>query len=377
MSTIALFSHRLARPVEDLTGIGRYSVELAHALVARGAHDYVLVAPWDDEPSPGTWPDVPVVRVGGDRRLLHARWTLRAAPELDRLVAGIDLVHVLAPVVHVPAWVPTVVTIHDLFPLDRPEWLPRRGRLMFRRAIDRLAAGTGPVIVPSQHVAGEVERRLGVAGQRIHVVPEGVEDRFHAARPDPAVLDLHGLTQGAYVLALGAMTTRKNVVTVVRALATVPEADRPVLATAGPDGDATALVADEVRRLGLDRHVRRLGFVPDDDLPALVAGALALVHPATDEGFGLPVAESLAAGTPVLAADSGSLPEVVGGAGRLLPSTDVAAWAAAIRELGSLDRDAAAVAARTRASAWSWDAVAAATEEVHAAALAGTGQVRT
>lgn len=368
MSTIGLFVHRVARPLEELTGIGRYAVELSHHLVERGRHDYVLVAPFDDDPAPGIWPDVPIVRVGGVRQVLQLRWRLTRSPCLDDLVPGLDLVHAVSPIVPVPTRVPLVATIHDLFPFDVPEWKSRRGRWLFFAAIDHIRDDATAVITPSTHVRDDVRARVGIDDARLHVVPEGVAPRFHAAERGPAVEARLGL-DGDYLLALGSISARKNLGLVVEALARLPASRRPVLALAGPDRGGADALRERAAALGVGGALRWLGFLDDVDVPAVVAGARALVQPSLDEGFGLPVAEALAAGTPVLAARSGALPELVGDAGVLLAADDVDAWASALAELDDADEERARRRARGRAAHLTWEAAAEATEAVYDQAL--------
>lgn len=363
--TVALAAHRLDAPLERMTGLGRYLVGLTGALVARGTVDVLLAAPTDDGPVAPAWAPVPVVRVGGGRRRTLASWALAGRPRLDRLLPGLDLVHVVDGVAPVPAAVPTVYTIHDLFPVERPEWSPRRGALLFRAVLRALPAASA-VLVPSVVVADRLAAVADVDRRRIVVVPEGVDDRFReadGARPP------FGLASGGYWLALGGAVPRKDLATVVRALAgTRPELP---LVVVGPERRAGTDLPALAAELGVADRVRFVGFVPDAELPALIAGARALLHPALDEGFGLPPLEAMAAGTPVVAAATGAVPEVVGGAGRLLAPGDVPAWAATMDELAGDDATCRELRDRgaARASRFTWDATAARTEEVYARCL--------
>jgi glycosyltransferase involved in cell wall biosynthesis len=195
-------------------------------------------------------------------------------------------------------------------------------------------------------------------------VHEGVDDRFRS--PPGGVLPF-GLEVGGYWLTLGGIVARKGLDTAIRALARV-RGDLP-LVVAGPAGDAARALRGVAAESGMLDRVRFVGFVPDEHLPDLVAGARALLHPSLDEGFGLVPLEAMAAGTPVLAARTGAIPEVVGDAAWLLDTVDVGAWAEALDALARDERLVSDLTARgrARASSFTWGATVARTEEVYAA----------
>lgn len=368
--TVVLLSHRLADPLARRTGLGRYQQSLTTALERAGGARYVLVAPHEPGPAPA-WPPVPVVRVRGPRDLVQASWAISGRPRLERLLPrdlAPDLVHVLDATVAARSGAPLVHTVHDLFPHTHPEWEARRGRALFA-AVARSVRAADRVITPSRAVAAQVTERLGVAPARVEVVPEGVDDRFRSASPAvPGDLGARGIEAGEYWLALGRPGPRKNLAVLVDALAAA--ATRRPLVLAGPPGPASESLRAHAAARGVTIHLT--GFVDDDALPGLVAGARALLHPALDEGFGLPPLEAMAAGVPAVVAPSHAVLEVVEDVALTCPPDDPAAWA---RALDQLDRDDAACddrgrAGRTRAAAYTWDRTATATREVHAACLA-------
>jgi glycosyltransferase involved in cell wall biosynthesis len=291
-------------------------------------------------------------------RRLWTHWRLARALAADRP----ELLFVPAHVLPLGYGGPSVVTVHDLgfrrFPRAHPPaalaYLELSTRLAARRATRLIAV--------SRTTADALTAWYGVDPARIRVVYEGVEPRF---RPPPAsaVAALRarlGLEQQPYLLALGTIQPRKNLLGLLRAF-------RLLLARTGQDcllllagrvgwgGGARPLQA-EIERLDLGRQVRLIGYLPDQDLPALYGGALAYVQPSFYEGFGLTALEALACGAPVVAADNAALPEVVGEAGLLVDPADPAAIAAALERLltDAGLRQALAQAGPPRAARFSW-----------------------
>jgi alpha-1,3-rhamnosyl/mannosyltransferase len=270
---------------------------------------------------------------------------------------------VLFPSFPVPTRAPLVGTINDLIALDQPGWYPAGERRAVQASTERLAAEADRVIAISQHVADQIAARLGVETDRLAVVPLAPSPALGPGGPVGS-----SPTGRPYALAVGAAIERKNLGVAVRAIARLDGCD---LVLAGPDGPASVGLERLAGDLGVADRVHAIGPVDDAALGALLRGAAALVHPSLDEGFGLPAVEAMATGTPVLAARSGALPEVVGDAGVLLDPTDVDAWAGALATvLTDPEHRAALVAAgAARAATRTWAHVAAATSAVHEAVL--------
>ena len=298
--------------------------------------------------------------------LIPARVALRAwarseHPSIDRWIRGADVLHAtnfLAP----PSRLPTVVTIHDCAFVRYPELVTQEMRAVepvIRRAIARGAM----LHAPSRFVAHEIDEIFGpglARGGRIRVIPWGIppvlRDLGLSARVDAA------LGGRPFVLSMAALEPRKNLAHLVAAFgqfaAMVPDI---VLALAGPDGSATRSVEEAIHRLSPEARGRvvRIGAVDDRDRSALLHRAVALAYPSISEGFGFPVLEAMIAGTPVVAARAGSIPEIAGDAAELVDATDETKLA--VRLVGVLDPERRAdLVARGRvvAERFSWERTA-------------------
>jgi glycosyltransferase involved in cell wall biosynthesis len=265
-----------------------------------------------------------------------------------------------------------VTTVHDLIPLRYPALVPARHRWAVRCLLGGALRRAAAVIAVSEATRQEILARFRLAPARVVVVPEAAPVGF--APPDPATLAdarrRYGLRR-PYVLFVGLLEPKKNLGVLLEAVAR--------LHRAGDWGDTELLVVGapgwgpdprtRVAELGLDGIVRFVGPAPDADLPALYGGALAFAFPSMWEGFGLPVLEAMAAGAPVVASNRGALPEVAGGAARL-----VEPQAAPLAEaLGALVADAGErarlrAAGLARAATYSWARTARETLAVYRAA---------
>ena len=293
------------------------------------------------------------------RRALIAAWERGVGP-----VPHADLVH--APTLLAPPrrGRPLVVTIHDAVPWTHPETLTQRGVAWHRRMGARLAASADLVVVPTRAVADELAGFLDL-GDRVRVVFEGADSLVVPADAAERRERL-GLPE-AYFATVATLEPRKGLDVALSALAEVAAPDVPLVVVGQPgwggvDLDATAA------SLGLrDGRVRALGRTSDEDLAAVLGGALALVAPSRAEGFGLPVAEAMAAGVPVVCSEAPALVEVAGGAAYTVPVDDAVSLAEALgavaRDEGLRARLRAAGLART--AGMTWAATAAATWAVY------------
>lgn len=281
-------------------------------------------------------------------------FTLAEHFEIPRRVAEWNPALFHAPTIAVPAGLRCrmLATVPDLTPYH----FPRRGweRLYFRWFLAPALRRARGVLVYSEHTAGDLVESLGIPRARITVTGLGVEPALAEPVTPGALSDLRGRLglEAGYVLCLANPKPHKN----VRILLQAWEKARP-------QADLALVCASEPwleKALASAHRVHRLGHVAEEDLPALYQGASLLVIPSLYEGFGLPAAEAMSAGVPVIAARAASLPEVVGEAGWLFDPSDPAdlAWALANLLHDPERRTELSRRGRERAARWTWEETA-------------------
>jgi glycosyltransferase involved in cell wall biosynthesis len=241
-----------------------------------------------------------------------------------------------------PSQIAKVVTIHDLIWLFHPETADPFSRCMYWLFAERSARQADRIIAVSQSTARDLERVWKVPESRIEVVHHGVgpayrpQDRRAAAEH---VASKYGVSKD-YIMTVGTVVPHKNLVTLVEAmriLRTRGELSFQLLVVGAKGWKSSKLLA-AVQGAGLtDRHIRFLGFAPEEDLPMLYSGSSSFVFPSLYEGFGLPLVEAMACGVPIVASDASSIPEVVGDAALFVPPTQPEALAEAILRVRSDD----------------------------------------
>lgn len=309
--------------------------------------------------------------------LLHA--LRRIGARFEWFAGAHDLVHLPEPVAPLRSDGRVVVTAHDLMYVHHPQFLDPRWTARLLRGTAALATRAHLWICVSEHTRDDLVRIYGIARGRTVVVPHGVDPIFTTAGADPAraaaTARRLGLGTDPYFLFVGSIEPKKNLPLLLEAYgrACARGGVRARLAIAGraawgaPEADAAL-----ARHPTLRERVRFLGFVAPEDLPPLVAGARALLLPSRYEGFGMPVLEAMAAGTPVACSDRGALPEVAGGAALHHDPDDVAGIA---EQLARLDADDALcenlrARGRARAEPFTWRRCAERTVEAYRMALA-------
>jgi glycosyltransferase involved in cell wall biosynthesis len=294
----------------------------------------------------------------------HRLWAHTSRPRLDRWLGDVDVVHGTNHVVP-PSRHPRLVSVYDTWFLTHPDGVhPDVARMA---AVLRRSVRDGAVVHTSSHAsAARLRELLGTPGHepRVEVVHLGTPPS--PPTPDPTQRpDLPTELAGRpFVLALGTREKRKNLPTLVRAYAAAVATRQPGerhefrLVIAGSPGNDDPAISAAVEELPPDLRgqVLLLGPVSESRKQALLAGARVLAYPSLDEGFGLPILEAMAVGTPVVASTAGSIPEVAGDAALLVPSDDVDGWATALVGVVTDDdlRGRLAHAGRLRAARFTW-----------------------
>lgn len=302
------------------TGIGRYLDAVVHGAQQQGVECIVY--------SDGGLPEF-VGRHGISVRIIPRRPTIWwDQVSLPWQMAQDRISVFLSPYYKCPlrSPCPVVLTIHDLLFI---EYLGRP-RPVYDRVMTRLArlyaSRAAAIITDSEHARRTILSRLGLGPERVTAIPLSIASEF---RPAPFTGELskrYGVRK-PYVLYVGNFLPHKNLARLVQAFAGVPGPVRKgcSLVLAGDDAGRRGAIIREARRRGIEQHLVVTGVVARADLPALYAGCEAFVLPSLDEGFGLPAAEAMACGAPVIVSERASLPEVVDKAGLLVDPLDTAA----------------------------------------------------
>jgi glycosyltransferase involved in cell wall biosynthesis len=338
---------QLLQPVPG--GIGRYVRHLVAALPGAGVDVHAFAA----GPRPLDGVDYSDLgRPAGPVR--YELWHRVRRPAVR--VPG-DVVHATSLAVPPPGGRPLVVTVHDIVFLRRPEHLTARGVAFHRRGLELARREGATFVVPSEYGRDDLARE-GVDPARVHVAPHGVEAPDLGGTPP---------VDGPYLLFAATLEPRKGASDLLDAHARLRRSHPDLrLVLAGPPGWGTPPDTD---RPG----VVTTGNLGDAELDAAYRHAVAMVLPSRYEGFGFQVVEAMARGCPVVTSDAACLPEVVGGAGVVVPTGDVDALTAAVDQLVGSDarRAELAAAGRARAAAFTWERSAALHARAYEAAVAG------
>src|ERR1044072_4287343 len=336
---------------QSLTGVGHYTLELARALARISPDDrFELVSP---SPSLN----------GLSRRF----WWQVGLPRYIRR-SGFSVFHGTNYSVPLLKTCPTVVTIHDLslllWPQTHAQHLARRARwrlpLMARRA--------DAIIVPSQSIESEVCEHLGIDESKITAIPEAARSSFwQVPVAETAEVRRHLNVSDDFILFVGTIEPRKNLLTLVRAFQEISRNCQTQLVLAGDEGWLTGELHEFLRNADFSERVRFAGYLADDDLRALYSSCRVFVYPSLYEGFGLPLLEAMTCGAPVITSNIPSIRETAGDVALLVSPTNVAELASSIVRLleDPAKREQRSAAGKQHASKFSWDKAAAATLDVY------------
>jgi glycosyltransferase involved in cell wall biosynthesis len=352
------------------SGVARYVDRLLAALPgALGLDELVTYL------SPGIYRDSARNRhmpVPVERPSIRIAWEHVALPVMARR-DQLDLFH--GPVNVVPRGLPcpSVVTVHDLAFLRYPETVPRNRYLYLSFETRSTVKRAERVIAVSEATKRDIVELLKIDPGKVEVVPLGVDARFRpASEREQTEFDARYRIDKPFLLTVGNLEPRKNLPRLLEAFAMVAPKIEHDLVMIGAEGWLTGELRETLSRLRLDGRVKMTGFMDDADLPRWYAAADLFVFPSLYEGFGLPVIEAMACGTPVLASATSSLPEVAGGAAVLFDPLRIDAIADAIVQLSGDTAQKAELArmGMARALAFTWSATAEQTIRVYREAAA-------
>ncbi len=334
-----------------LAGIGRYAWELATRLPLHSEIDAIRYL------SDGLWRDLP--RIESDNGQLVNEAPATILPEMPKLnykgrlrqrlgrlspvsnvysklvpfIASYKLNTVKNGIFHGPNYfvpktkLPSVVTIHDLSIYRYPQWHPRTRIERMRSAIPESVKRSDLVLTDSIATKIEVMHEFNLSNEQVCAIPLGVDESFHSRTEQDlrSILARFGLRPGGYSFFVSTIEPRKNLLNLLAAYRKLPTAMRSVwpLVLVGGAGWQSDEIHAEIERAKNEGWLKYLGFVDQQLLPVFYAGCRLFTYPSWYEGFGLPIAEAMASGVPVLTSNCSSMPEVAAGAAMLVEPGDV------------------------------------------------------
>jgi glycosyltransferase involved in cell wall biosynthesis len=365
------------------TGIGHYTLQLLRALREVAPHDRFEVFPPDWWTAMRRLGKALRPSSGAQANVAGRSWKSAVSSRLrsfgdDALAAylrvitrwhGFDLYHE-PNIVPLASELPTVATIQDLSVLVHPEWHPADRVAFYERSFATGLKQCRRLIAISEFTRREVLRVLNVPPERITCTPLGVRDDIGPVSGDELTATIRRLgLPSQYLLFVGTIEPRKNPNMLMRAYCDLPFAvrERCPLVLAGSWGWNAAEFREFYEREARHAHVLHLGYVADEDLSALYAGARALVFPSFYEGFGLPILEMMAVGGAVLASTADALVEISGGKAHCVPADDRAGWREAMLRIILDDgwRDSLRSGVIEHAQSFSWTRCARQTLDVY------------
>lgn len=325
-------------------GIGRYTRELVHALLAvdsQNSYHFFSAKQPPQLPVPNSIPQAANATYREaplDGRWLYRIWhRLRLPIPVQLLTGSIDLFHspdfVLPPVA---GNIPTLLTVHDLSFIHYPETFPPALVRYLNTVVPRSVARATHILADSQATKDDLVGQWRVPPEKVTVLYSGVNPRFQPVvdgAQQTAVRHKYQLGDAPYLLSVGTIQPRKNYQMLIQSFRPVAERFPHNLYISGGKGWLYDDMLAEIARQGLQDRVRFIGFVDDADLPTLYSAADLFLFPSVYEGFGLPLLEAMACGVPVISSDASSLPEVGAGVARLIAPHPAQLWTEAMAQL--------------------------------------------
>jgi glycosyltransferase involved in cell wall biosynthesis len=348
------------------TGTRTYATELLAALQTSSSHQFTCLA----EPVPDRSRTIWGKMWNGLRNIL---WI--------QIVLPIRLFWLKADVLHAPSFFapllcpcPVVLTIYDTLYLTQAQHYGDRLFLLYAKLFIKPAIKRSSLVSTlSQTSKTAILSTFDIPDQKVHVIYPGVSSRF---RPTLDAVEIRRLREKYHIMSrfflfVGALEPRKNLPCLLRAfylfLKTRQGSEHYQLVLAGPGGPALQELQQIAHQLGISEHVHWLGFVTDDDIPTLYSAAEAFVFPSLGEGFGLPIVEAMACGTPVVTSNVSCIPEIAGDATLLVDPTDAQALASAMEKIVLDDAVRRQLVRKglVRAALFSWQRTAEETEQLY------------
>lgn len=367
-----------------LAGIGRYAWELATRLALHAEIEnirYLSNGFWRKLPKLESTNQVTAGVLSGNfvapkldvksrlrQRLGRIPLVSRAYGELLPHISSYRLNEVKSGIFHGPNYfipktkLPSVVTVHDLSSYRYPQWHPKTRIERMRFALPQAVQRSKLVITDSLATKLEVMHEFGLSDEQVCAVPLGVDETFHPRNEHDirSILARFGLQPDGYSLFVSTIEPRKNLINLITAYRLLPAAMRAVwpLVLVGGAGWQSEEIHAEIERAKGEGWLKYLGFVEQQLLPVFYAGCRLFTYPSWYEGFGLPIAEAMASGIPVLTSNCSSMPEVAGGAAMLVEPGDVASICQGLKQALEDDnwRETAIQRGLLRASELTWDA---------------------
>lgn len=366
--------------LSPFTGIGQYTRQLFMEIERQPQIElfYFYGAAWGDKLRDSAFPGIANIK-RFIKKLVPSPYAVSRMFQQMRFNAGNRRLR--PDLYHEPGFLPfhfdgpCVITVHDLSHIRYPETHPVDRVKIMNELLPDAIRNSARILVDSEFVKQEIISTFGSRPDKIHAVPLGVSGRYRPMAPAETLpcTQRYGLVYSQYLLAASTLEPRKNLVQALEAFKTLPEKVREThpLVIAGMKGWLTDSLESKMAELERKGQVRLLGYVPNELMPQLYAGATMLLYPSIYEGFGLPPLEAMASGVPVITSNQSSIPEVVGEVGIMVDPYDVQAMTEAItRLIDNPDEKARrSLEGVERARSFTWEKCAKQTLEVYKKAL--------